>query len=246
MNAILDSIDWTKLLEQSMMFVLILCRWVLPRGHIDRHSLSQLLIMYSAISADILDFSDMFQVKEIIKNEFYMKIGLGVWSWSMVQFTLVVTTAFGFRQKTNLEANQRLSAAVRSSWDRAEAASIFMIFVMQDGPFLAVRLYTIFNIPLSDYYTVFFFSLKNLLTLILGLYRLMVLFRCVSREGNDLLTMEEIAKSKESLATVESEIGSGKQKKGKLKKGKSKDSVAAVISNTSNDKKKKQKNYNKF
>ena len=245
-KAILDSIDWTKLLEQSMMFVLILCRWVLPRGHIDRHSLSQLLIMYSAISADILDFSDMFQVKEIVKNVFYLKIGLGVWSWSMVQFTLVVTTAFGLRRKTSVDANQRLSVAVRSSWDRSEAASIFMIFAMQDGPFLVVRLYIIFNIALSDYYTIFFFSLKNLLTLILGLYRLMVLFDCISREGNDLLTMEEIAKSKESLATIESEMGSSKQKKGKLTKGKSKDNLANIKSNSNNGKKKHQNNYTKF
>ena len=238
--------DWTKLLEQSMMFVLILCRWVLPRGHIDRHSLSQLLIMYSAISADILDFTDMFQVKEISTNKFYMKIGLSVWSWSMVQFTLVVTTAFGFRPKTSLQENQRLSAAVRASWDRSEAASIFMIFVMQDGPFLVVRLYTILNIPLSDYYTIFFFSLKNMLTLFLGLFRLMVLFHCISREGNDLLTMEEIAKSKESLATIESEIGSSKRKKGQLKKCKSKDSLATVNSTTGNNKKKHHNNYNKF
>ena len=219
--------DWTKVLEQSMMFVLILCRWILPRGHIDRNSLSQLLIMYSAISADILDFSDIFQVEEIKTNKFYMYIGLAVWSWSMVQFTLVVTTAFSFRRKPVVDIDGSYPAENSDSWDKSEALSILMVFFMQDGPFLIVRLYAIFYINMIDYYTNLFFSLKNILTLILGLYRLMVLLQCVSREGNDLLSMEEIAKSKESLATIESEMGT--KKNGKLKKkSKSKESLSSI------------------
>lgn len=226
------------------MFVLILCRWILPRGHIDRNSLSQLLIMYSAISADILDFSDIFPMKEVKLNRAYMYIGLGVWSWSMAQFTFVVTTAFGFRRKISVEEDS--SAKESAGWDTSEAVSILMVFFMQDGPFLVVRLYAIFQLQLSDYYTIFFFSLKNILTLILGLYRLLVLFRCVSREGNDLLTMEEIAKSKESLATIESEMGTSSRKKAKLKKCKSKESLASVGSNTKAKKKKRHNNFQKF
>lgn len=212
---VLDSMDWTNVLEQSMMFVLILCRWLLPRGHIDRNSLSQLLIMYSAISADILDFTDFLQVDEIRNKKTFMFIGLGFWSWSMAQFTLVVTTAFGFRRRP--EVNENHNEAMTVDWDRSEILSILSVFFMQDGPFLALRIYAIFFIRLSNYFTIFFFSLKNILTLILGLYRLMVLWGCVSREGNDLLTMEEIAKSKESLATIESETGKKKKTKKKWK-----------------------------
>ena len=238
MKSVLDSMDWTKVLEQSMMFALILCRWVLPRGHIDRNSLSQLLIMYSAISADILDFSDMFQVSEIKTSKVYMLIGLGVWSWSMVQFTFVVTTAFGFRRQKSLQENHATGNS--ENWDTSEAISILMVFFMQDGPFLVVRIYAILNIPLSDYYTIFFFSLKNILTLILGVYRLMVLWRCVSREGNDLLTMEEIARSKESLATIESEIG---RKNWNKKKSKSKESLSTMNSYSGSNKKAKKHKY---
>ena len=158
-----------------------------------------------------------------------MFIGLGVWSWSMVQFMLVVTTAFNFRRKPSLQDN---SAVNEDSWDKSEAVSILMVFFMQDGPFLIVRLYAILYIRMTDYYTIFFFSLKNMLTLILGLYRLMVLWHCVSREGNDLLSMEEIAKSKESLATIVSEKGTKGMGRRSKQKSKSKESLSNLDSST--------------
>ena len=62
-----------------MMILIIICRWLLPRGRIDRNSLSQLLIMYSAISADMLDFTDMITIPSVMENGSLKYIILIVW-----------------------------------------------------------------------------------------------------------------------------------------------------------------------
>ncbi|XP_060593509.1 transmembrane protein 26-like [Ruditapes philippinarum] len=198
-----------SLLEQSMMFLVILCRWLLPRGRIDRNSLSQLLIMYSAISADILDFSEIFNKDQIKHSGPFRYVVLGVWSWSLVQFVVVITTSFAIKRH---ERN-----TVSRSQDRSEILSVLMVLFMQDGPFLGVRCYAIFYIHISEY-LIMFFSLKNALTLILGFYRLLVLCDCISTEGNDLLRKSEIARSMESLDDLEMEEDFSKKKGKKRKK----------------------------
>lgn len=44
-------------LQQQLIFVLILGRWMLPKGKLTRDQLSQLLLVYIGIAADILEFS---------------------------------------------------------------------------------------------------------------------------------------------------------------------------------------------
>ncbi|KAL4227050.1 hypothetical protein ACF0H5_015025 [Mactra antiquata] len=187
--------------EQSMMFFIIICRWLLPRGRIDRNTISQLLIMYSATSADILDFSDIINQEPIQNSSFAKYIVLGVWSWSLIQFIVVITTSFVFRKRQG-QHDAGNKASVEKSENRSEKLSILMIFFMQDGPFLATRIYVVFWLRAFDD-QIIFFSLKNVLTIILAMYRLLVLNGCVSKEGNDLLRKSEIARSLESLDDID-------------------------------------------
>ena len=198
-----------------MMFVLIICRWILPRGRIDRDSLSQLLIMYSAISADILDFSE-FLTDDIVRMDKHFNYAvLGIWSWSLLQFIFVVTTSFTYKReerKSTINPESGVSATERA--DKAEVLSILMVFLMQDGPFLLVRCYAIFMLNMHQYLTIFF-SLKNVLTLVLGIYRLIVICGCVEKEGNDLLSKEEIARSQQALDVIAETSTKKKKKEGK-------------------------------
>lgn len=205
-------------LEQAMMFLIIICRWLLPRGRINRNTISQLLIMYSAISADILDFSEIMDQDQIKQDDTFKYVVLGVWTWSLVQFIVVITTAFHFRKRQDPTSGN--DKAFKDSEDASEKLSILMIFFMQDGPFLVTRIYAIFWLGAFDY-QIIFFSLKNLLTIILGLYRLLVLYGCVTKEGNDLLRKSEIARSMESLDELDSVSTVNECKKPK-KKGKKK------------------------
>lgn len=47
--------QWVALIEQSLLFLLILGRWMLPKGKISRDELSQLLLVYIGMAADIIE-----------------------------------------------------------------------------------------------------------------------------------------------------------------------------------------------
>ena len=47
--------QWVVMIEQLLLFVLILGRWMLPKGDISRDELSQLLLVYIGMAADIIE-----------------------------------------------------------------------------------------------------------------------------------------------------------------------------------------------
>ena len=47
---------WTLLLEQSMLVLIIIARWLMPKGDMNRDQLSALLLFYLGTASDILDF----------------------------------------------------------------------------------------------------------------------------------------------------------------------------------------------
>jgi len=47
--------QWVVMIEQMLLFLLILGRWALPKGNISRNELSQLLLVYIGMAADIIE-----------------------------------------------------------------------------------------------------------------------------------------------------------------------------------------------
>ena len=50
------------IIEQFLMLILIIGRWMLPKGDLTRDQLSQLLLVYIGTAADIIEFFDSFKV----------------------------------------------------------------------------------------------------------------------------------------------------------------------------------------
>uniref|UniRef100_A0A915J433 Transmembrane protein 26 n=1 Tax=Romanomermis culicivorax TaxID=13658 RepID=A0A915J433_ROMCU len=82
---------WVQFLQQTMMLVLILGRWVLPRGDISRDHLSQILLVFLGMAADMVELFDTFKEQQVAPNMTLTTLVLGVWSWSLIQFPLVLT-----------------------------------------------------------------------------------------------------------------------------------------------------------
>lgn len=61
----LTSDQWIRMLEQMLLLVLILGRWLLPRGKLTHDQLSQLLLVYIGTAADIVEFFEAFKEKEV-------------------------------------------------------------------------------------------------------------------------------------------------------------------------------------
>ena len=52
---------WILGLHQTLLFVLVIGRWLLPKGDITRNQLSQLLLVFIGVGADILEFATGLQ-----------------------------------------------------------------------------------------------------------------------------------------------------------------------------------------
>ena len=58
-----DSDTLLIIIEQFLMLVLIIGRWMLPKGDMTRDQLAQLLLVYIGTAADIIEFFDSFKVR---------------------------------------------------------------------------------------------------------------------------------------------------------------------------------------
>lgn len=86
-----DAEMWVTLIEQFLMLILIIGRWLLPKGDLTRDQLSQLLLVYIGTAADIIEFFDSFKDPKIHGDQVLMYLTLGIWSWSLIQFTIVLS-----------------------------------------------------------------------------------------------------------------------------------------------------------
>lgn len=86
-----DTGTWITLIEQFLMLILIIGRWLLPKGDLTRDQLSQLLLVYIGTAADIIEFFDSFKDNTIASEKLLVFLTLGIWSWSLLQFTIVLS-----------------------------------------------------------------------------------------------------------------------------------------------------------
>ncbi len=90
-----DDDTLVMLIEQLLMLILIIGRWMLPKGDLTRDQLSQLLLVYIGTAADIIEFFDSFKDEKVNTNKVLCMVVLSIWSWSLLQFTFVLTATKG-------------------------------------------------------------------------------------------------------------------------------------------------------
>lgn len=177
-----------------MLLVLILGRWILPKGDISRDHLSQLLLVFLAMAADMVELFDTFKEKQVKYNMKLTMIVLAIWSVSLIQFPLVLTgksrkgrlgTLRNYSNQTFPRSSSRSSSLFHINPTESYHSFCHVICtdvnfwgvltstVFQDGPFLATRLYLLIAHQTISY-TMMFFTIKNLLVVTLQFYRLMV------------------------------------------------------------------------
>ncbi|GAB6019957.1 hypothetical protein CHUAL_001486 [Chamberlinius hualienensis] len=174
---------WAKLLEQFLLVNLVIGRWLLPKGGLTRGQLSQLLLVYIGMAADIVELFEAFKEDVVNTNIELTCAVLALWSWSLMQFTLVLTATKARKPRLGMD-NTSAKDFVASSpptccqtMKRFFAMDIWAIMttiIFQDGPFLCLRLLLIFKFNVISYLNIFF-TCKNSLVLILQVYRMSVL-----------------------------------------------------------------------
>ncbi|CDQ77305.1 unnamed protein product [Oncorhynchus mykiss] len=170
----LDPENWAAGLEQTMLIVLVLGRWLMPKGDMSRDQLSQLLMVYVGLGADILDIFDTFKEPEVKTNRAVIIMGLALFSWALMQFPLVLTQTSP--PKAHLQPLEGLPGAPPSCYTpccSSEVWSLLLTVGLQDGPFLIYRLYLMIRENVLNQLMIFF-TCKNILVVLLEFYRIFV------------------------------------------------------------------------
>ena len=155
------------------MLILIIGRWMLPKGDLTRDQLSQLLLVYIGTAADIIEFFDSFKEDKIARETVLVYLTLGIWSWSLMQFTVVLTATKSRKSRLSSGTTIRKKVTSETSCCSIDVWGIALNMLLQDGPFLAFRLILIIHYQIVSYMNIFF-TCKNTLVILLQLYRLYV------------------------------------------------------------------------
>uniref|UniRef100_UPI00398F242E transmembrane protein 26b n=1 Tax=Pristiophorus japonicus TaxID=55135 RepID=UPI00398F242E len=167
--------DWTLGFHQTLLILLIIGKWILPMGvGINRDQLSQLLLTFVGIAADILEFKSETLSEQGVRchPELVFAI-LAIWTWSMLQFPLDLTVL----QKAEDPLPQGDMPARKTQLYKysADLWNITISIFIQDGPFFIFRLFLIFKQGII-HQMLLFFMIKNALVLTLQIYRLAVIY----------------------------------------------------------------------
>ncbi|KAL0858360.1 hypothetical protein ABMA27_012244 [Loxostege sticticalis] len=221
---------WVTLIEQFLMLTLIVGRWLLPKGDLTRDQLSQLLLVYIGTAADIIEFFDSFKDEKVASEKVLVLLTLAIWSWSLMQFTVVLTATKSRKSRGTANRSEINSRACCCS---IEVCAIMMNIALQDAPFLAFRLLIICHYKIINYMNIFF-TCKNTLVILLQIYRLYVLHLETVDEGNGGSVYRKARKHKSS----ERKEKDKKHKKHKSKKHKKKHEIGETSISVISDGKK--------
>ncbi|XP_070576392.1 transmembrane protein 26-like, partial [Ptychodera flava] len=148
--------------------ILIVGRWFLPKGDLTREQLSTLLLVYIGMASDILEFAVEGISETVVRcDRVLVYTIMSIASLSMLQFALVLTA--NSDTKSEKTTNKCCSCKYPT-----EVRGILIASLMQDGPFLAVRLFLMIHYKAINQ-TMLFFTCKNILMLLLQCYRLIVM-----------------------------------------------------------------------
>ncbi|KAG0720101.1 Transmembrane protein 26 [Chionoecetes opilio] len=203
--------QWVRVLEQVMLVMLLVGRWLLPKGKLTREQLSQLLLAYMAMAADVIELFECFKEDAVTRNIELIYATLAIWSWSLLQFTLVLSATYAPKQRPSInfpppqevtmlandfvsDAHGRRATQTTCSYNinmylDMDIVAILTTVFMQDGPFFLLRMTLIFGYKVVSYLNIFF-TCKNTLVVSLQLYRLFVLCsrkRIINQRRRELL-----------------------------------------------------------
>lgn len=177
LNATID--QYAIYIEVTMMLIIIIGRWIMPKQGITRSELSQLLLVYMSLASDIIDLLSILQEQVIFDNMTMVYTALTMYSWSLYQFTLNLvvtrgrylgssTTSVGGGNIIKARLNNRLQI-------HNEFLNVIITLLMQDCPFFILRLICVFKFNIFSY-SFLFFTFKNGILFVLQIYRIIAIF----------------------------------------------------------------------
>ena len=149
--------------------MIILCRLIMPKGGLTHDQLSNVVAAYFAIALDITELNvfEIFNREDACSIDIYtVRLIVAVWAFSTLQFTFPLTVKGAMMQ------DRAKSQQCRWFYE-TEIWSLILCIILQDGPFLLVRLYCVLHYKQLKMYRfgILFYMGKNVFMIILQTYR---------------------------------------------------------------------------
>ncbi|KAI8794770.1 transmembrane protein 26-like isoform X1 [Biomphalaria glabrata] len=168
---------WIMLVEEMFPYLVLLSRWILPRGNVNRKELVELLFAFIGIGGDIMEYFSLLGEEAVRPNRRLCYVVLAIWSLSVLQFTVTVTVIHQPKRQRNINVvvdSMELVLHKKQQKFWYEVLAILLTLLMQDIPFLIVRVYIMISCNIVDYSLIFFTS-KNAMIISLLIYKLLIL-----------------------------------------------------------------------
>ena len=146
------------------MFALLFSRWLLPRHKLSENVIADVIIEFFFIASDVMEFLAVFDNDRIRGDLDMTYVILAVWTASLFQFVTV------FMRKNRYRYGAEFLGQCYGQ-NGVKIIGICMNLLLQDLPFLVVRLYIVIEMDIITY-SLIFFILKNILTLLFLFSRL--------------------------------------------------------------------------
>ncbi|XP_059083788.1 transmembrane protein 26-like isoform X2 [Tigriopus californicus] len=173
-NTQLKPEQWTRILEQVVLVVLIWGRWLLPKGRLSRDQFSQMMLVFIGMAADIVEVFEAFRETRVMLEPALTFAILGVWSLSLLQFCLVLGSDQRDGRTRSNGPNGDDDGASNVRMIHMDMIAIASALLLQDLPFLCLRLTLIFRYKVISHMNIFF-TCKNSLVMLLQMYRFCIL-----------------------------------------------------------------------
>lgn len=162
------------IIEQMSLLVVIIGSGIIPKTYITSDQKAQMLHAFIGKAADVIGVFDSIKDETVNMNPTFCYTTLLVWSWSLIQFTLVITP------QSQEDPTPDIPDQVESMGERAKnychSSDVWVILkdvILQDGPFFIFRLVLVTYYRHISYINIFFLC-KNSLIIIVQVYRLFV------------------------------------------------------------------------
>jgi len=160
----------TIIIEQMSMLVVIIGSGIIPKTDITSDQKAQMLHAFIGKSTDVLGVFDSIKDDTVNMDTTFCYTTLLVWSWSLIQFTLVITPQ---SQEDIPDPVESMSERVKNYFHSSDVWKILKDVILQDGPFFIFRLVLVTYYRHISYINIFFLC-KNTLIIIVQVYRLFV------------------------------------------------------------------------
>lgn len=191
----LGDTTWIVMIQESLVYLIVFGRWILPRANVSRKDLSDLLLEYLAMASDIMELYALFDEDAVQQDLGITYAILTVWSISFMQFIPILV----HKQKKGGKLSSRALKIQRTCGEHfPEVVVTCTSILLQDAPFLCLRLYIVIQFRLVTYSLVFF-AVKNVVSNLLLFYRLTVLcvrLPCCYKAHQELDRVESVDFSK--------------------------------------------------